>query len=527
MSANDPPDETNPPPPSRAVGGQRIADYEAEKHSGSGAEAWLALAVVFLIGLALRLWGLGQESLWADEFYTLLTASQPSFGAVMDRVVRIEPHPPLYFLIMHAWLALAGTSDVALRLPSALAGALTVPLLFLLMRLLFPSRPGAAGVGAGLLALSPMHIWYSQEARAYALVLLIQVGAMALLVAAFRAAEGPDHPSRERKVRLFMIASALMAVAPPQMQYYAGLIWMGHLTALFWWGWRWPGRRGTGWVISLAIMLLGVLMPAWGALRELLSGYYEAHFHVRLGPSVFFHIGRAQWLGPFWSPMPWWVQGLGVAAGAGLAGYGAWLVFGSKRRSPAVALVLGSALFWTFVFPIAFSFIKTVIFYGQRYLVIALPMTVALTAVGVTAARDRGRFLAAALAGILLICQAWWLWGHAKWREKRTWDTVAEYLAAEAPPDARFVVLPARLAGLLARYFPRPIEVDGVDRVAELPQHAPRAGQSMVVVSIKDLRPWLDRLDLERDLVPLVYETHRPAQELWIFKPAGPANEAE
>ncbi len=527
MSANDPPDETSPPPPSLAAGDRRIADHEAEKQSGRGAEAWRSLVVVFLIGLALRLWGLGQESLWADEYYTLLTASQPSFGAVMDRVVNAEPHPPLYFLIMHAWLALAGTSDIALRLPSALAGALTVPLLFLLMRLLFPSRPGAAGVAAGLLAFSPMHIWYSQEARAYALLLLVQVGAMALLVAAFRAAEGPDQPGRERRVRLCLIASALMAVALPQMQYYAGLIWMGHLTALFWWGRHRPGRLGTGWVIGLAIMLLGVLMPAWGALKELLAGYYEAHFHVRLGPSVFFHIGRAQWIGPFWSPMPWWVQGLGVAAGAGLAGYGAWLVFGSKRRGSAVALVLGSALFWTFVFPIAFSFIKTVIFYGQRYLVIALPMTVALTAVGVTAARGRGRLLAAALVGILLICQAWWLWGHAKYREKRTWDTVAEHLAAEVPPDVRFVVLPARLAGLLARYFPRRVEVNGADRVAELPKHARPAGQSMVVVSIKDLRPWLSKFYPGRNLVPRVYETHRPAQELWIFKLAGPASAAE
>ena len=127
---------------------------------------WWGLLGLVVIGLSLRLSALGQESLWLDEYYTLRAAARPTVREVLDQLAQTDPHPPLYFLFMHGWLKLAGTSAVALRLPSALAGAAGVVAIYILALALLAGRRRLALLAAFLLAISPFHFWYSQEARA-------------------------------------------------------------------------------------------------------------------------------------------------------------------------------------------------------------------------------------------------------------------------------------------------------------------------------------------------------------------------
>jgi hypothetical protein len=115
------------------------------------------------------------QSLWLDETFSHLFATLPLRVAWQAMIVDAV-HPPLYYLLLRPWLALAGGSEFALRFPSALAGVLAVALV---------QQAGRRWLGASagrwvalLLALNPFHVWYSQEARMYALLGLLSLAAL-------------------------------------------------------------------------------------------------------------------------------------------------------------------------------------------------------------------------------------------------------------------------------------------------------------------------------------------------------------
>jgi 4-amino-4-deoxy-L-arabinose transferase-like glycosyltransferase len=139
------------------------------------------LVVMMLVGGGMRLYGLGRESLWVDEGYTAYLSRLTPAGYIDDvqHTVR-NILPPLYFSLMHYWTALVGSSEVTLRLPSVVAGVLAVPLLYALMARLFD--PVAGLLGAAALTLSPFQLYFSQEARMYALLALLSIGSLYLLV---------------------------------------------------------------------------------------------------------------------------------------------------------------------------------------------------------------------------------------------------------------------------------------------------------------------------------------------------------
>src|SRR5215211_8982872 len=89
----------------------------------------LGLLAIFLAGLALRLYGLGSESLWWDEVYAISTMSSPGPLEIL-RLSSTDNNPPLFYLIEHYWMLLAGDSAFAVRLPSAVAGALAIPVMY-------------------------------------------------------------------------------------------------------------------------------------------------------------------------------------------------------------------------------------------------------------------------------------------------------------------------------------------------------------------------------------------------------------
>ena len=122
---------------------------------------WLWLAAIAAAALALRLFNLGGESLWFDEAASLHFSHHP---------LADPGNPPLYYLVLDLWTRAFGTSEVALRSLSTLAGVASVLAIFLLARELFDQRTGL--VAAALLAVLPGHVFYSQEARQYAPVVL-------------------------------------------------------------------------------------------------------------------------------------------------------------------------------------------------------------------------------------------------------------------------------------------------------------------------------------------------------------------
>jgi len=136
--------------------------------------AALALLVLAMLGGALlRLHGLDAQSLWSDELSSWQQSHQVSLADVIERGVRPTPYPPGYPVLLYAVERFVGESEIALRLPSAIAGILTIAAIFALAARLYSRREAA--IAAILLACSYQPVYYSQEARAYSLLLLFAV----------------------------------------------------------------------------------------------------------------------------------------------------------------------------------------------------------------------------------------------------------------------------------------------------------------------------------------------------------------
>ncbi|MCZ7477408.1 MULTISPECIES: glycosyltransferase family 39 protein [unclassified Micromonospora] len=152
----------------------------ASVHGRPGPVVWV---VPGLLTLVVTLAGIGHAQPWRDELATWSAASRPLPDlARMTRTIDAATGP--YYLLMHGWTALAGTSPTALRLPSALAMAVAAALTARLGAMLVGRR---AGLLAGLLfAVLPVTSRYGQEARPYALATLLAVLATLLLVEALR-----------------------------------------------------------------------------------------------------------------------------------------------------------------------------------------------------------------------------------------------------------------------------------------------------------------------------------------------------
>jgi mannosyltransferase len=128
-----------------------------------------ALLVIFLAGLFLRLYGLGSESLWLDEATSLRVAQMDPMQIVFS--TPRDNNPPFYYLLLHYWILLAGDSEFAIRLPSAIAGALAIPVIYSIGSMLFSRVAGL--IVALILSLSAYHVRYSQEARTYSLMVFL------------------------------------------------------------------------------------------------------------------------------------------------------------------------------------------------------------------------------------------------------------------------------------------------------------------------------------------------------------------
>lgn len=143
------------------------------------ARAYRALPLLaILLAALLRFHALDGQSLWNDEGNTLRLI-QRDVPALLE-AARRDIHPPLYYLLLKAWTALTGESEFALRAFSALCGVLSVACAYALGAALFAR--GVGMVAAFLSALNTFSLYYSQEARMYALMALIAALAMLCFV---------------------------------------------------------------------------------------------------------------------------------------------------------------------------------------------------------------------------------------------------------------------------------------------------------------------------------------------------------
>jgi len=140
--------------------------------------AWvLTLALIIWLAALLRVWNLTKESFWADEGWTMLLSKGPTLSDVTVAMAN-DQHPPLYFALIHEWIALAGNSEFTTRLLSTFWSLIGVALAYQLGKLLF--SPGAGMAAALMLTLADNDIMLAQEARHYT-----QMATLTLLTTVF------------------------------------------------------------------------------------------------------------------------------------------------------------------------------------------------------------------------------------------------------------------------------------------------------------------------------------------------------
>ncbi len=118
--------------------------------------------------IGLRFWGLTFQSYWFDELFSAWVSNPSNSATTVAKLTLKDVHPPAYQLLMWLSYQIFGYNEWAGRLPSALAGMLTVPVIYFLARELFSSR---VGLYAAALAVTNYYLlYYAQEARSYALL---------------------------------------------------------------------------------------------------------------------------------------------------------------------------------------------------------------------------------------------------------------------------------------------------------------------------------------------------------------------
>lgn len=146
-----------------------LLDKEMRFSRSSSGYLLVVLVGIFLLGSFLRTVGLGSSSFWLDEIHSYERASQQSCQA-MYRILLHKNHAPLYAFLLHYWIKL-GSSEFVLRFFTVILGVINIAVTYALGRKLAGSWQGI--LGAFLLAVSPLHLYYSREARMYVLAALL------------------------------------------------------------------------------------------------------------------------------------------------------------------------------------------------------------------------------------------------------------------------------------------------------------------------------------------------------------------
>jgi len=273
-----------------------------------------ALGVIAL-GIALRLQGLTQNSIWFDEAHSLSLANQPSLDLLLQGVVQ-DLQSPLYFALLRTWLEWF-QGDVGARLLSVALGACSLYLTYQLGRALFSVEVGR--LGALLLAVSSYHIYFSQYLRAYILLAVLALAGALALLGALR--EGGWH-----RWTLY----AIVTIAALYTHIYGFALLLGYLPPAVYYVWR--HRRGAWRSFVLAHLAVVASLGPW------LPAMLWQLAQVQTGSDPWITPIDVYSLQSLWASLWWWSRD----------DFGLWpgIVFRTGWAALAVALGYGIVVGW-------------------------------------------------------------------------------------------------------------------------------------------------------------------------------------
>ncbi|MFC1976332.1 glycosyltransferase family 39 protein, partial [Chloroflexota bacterium] len=176
--------------------------------------------IIILTGFAVRLYKLGEQSLWYDETVSAFLASQPTLDLIAHTARDI--HPPGYYLLLHFWAAVVGHTEFALAYFSLFFGILLIALTYRVSRYLIDST--TATWAAFLVAISPYNIWYSQEVRMYTLGATLGLAATYYALRALSLGQNFEKLKQPAAYRFWLGYALFAAIGLYTLYYFAFLL---------------------------------------------------------------------------------------------------------------------------------------------------------------------------------------------------------------------------------------------------------------------------------------------------------------
>ena len=488
-------------------------------------------AASILVGALLRFLFIGAKSMWLDEVYSLVFSASP-WPAFVRTIVGREANMVAYYLLLRPWLAL-GDGEAVVRSLSALLGVATIPALYALGARLFGR--GAGALGGALLATHAFAVKYAQEARGYALLMLLCTVAGLLLV---RAVERPTG----RAWAAYAVVGSLVVYA----HFYGVLVlaaqWLSLAPLLSRRRDPLPWRPVFG-----AALLTGVLLSplALFLLAGRLAGAsYWMRFPNEAELDYFRYtlVGAGDWTAEriFLS----WVYGLAVvvtvvaAVREGRAGR-----LASRAPSPALASAEPTSerlLGWRYWLLLSWALVPTALTLGvslvrpifqDRYLIGSVPALVLLAGVALSTLRPRLRW------SLLALVVATSLHGVADYYarpDKEEWRGATAHVAAAARADDAVILYEPYVRACYDYYRRR---IPGVYPEVAYPSWPGRAGETpdsaLAAVAASRRRVWVvsshadDRGRFIEDSLarhfPTVHERKFPGVRVLLFERAAAA----
>jgi mannosyltransferase len=440
------------------------------------------LGALVLLSLVLRTGELG-VGYWIDEGLSVGISDRPLTD--IPHALRLDGSPPLYYLLLHGWMKLAGTSEEATRALSLVFALLAVPVAWWAARVLFGTRAG--WMAAVLAATNPFLTQYAQETRMYALAALLALVACAT----FGRAIAGDGDLRARRPWAIGLAVSLALL----LYTHNWAVFLGAALGLVWlyFAWRAADRR---------VLLITGAIGFGGALALYLPWvpitlYQAAHTGAPWAgaptiPALLASPGRV--LGQFAQ------VALLLPVGAGLAALG-------TRRSPQARAAWGLLAVGALTILVAWTASQASPAWATRYLAVALPPMLLACAGGLAAAGRlgiAGLVIAAALAA-----------GNTAPDDKSNVREVAEAVAPSLRPGDLVISTQPEQISVLEYYLPaglRYATLTGAVRDTGVTDWRDGPERLRATTPERDLKPLLDRLRPGQRLVlvtPIVFDVRR------------------
>lgn len=442
-------------------------------------QVYFRLLAIIALGFALRLPQLQFQPLWWDEGYSVFFATR-DFWTMIERTA-IDIHPPFYYALLQIWMSIVGKSDIAFRLLSVLIGVAAIPFLYALAERLFANNRIAL-VAALLFAISPFHIYYSQEIRMYGLVTLLGLVSVYLCVQLLGMTPGTRASAGTALTFILVTTAALYT------QYYAAFVLAAEIVlvlAIY----LVIDRRPIDWRSFASIWANPLLhwLTAWSIIALLYLPWI-----VYAGPKLYTYVTSKVSIEKYapLDPVTFLTQTLAAFSVGHLTEW-TWLVWGSivlicfvilaflldaQRRRNANALLLPYPLLSLspsllvvlyLIVPLTFSYLVNLVFpfhpiRSERLLLIATPAFYLIAAIGIVSVWNlRARFAGLGLALIVLASASslYDFYTVPRYPKDDYRPLIAEMQTIAQPSDTWLAIYPWQIGYLETYYTGAPLEM--------------------------------------------------------------------